>query len=537
MAVATREEVEKIKNAPRGVLTNVDHYYPEFNRDQSHLVGRMDSISFPETEEDIQDQLIGAASTGTPVTLQGMRTGITGGAVPQGGHALNVNKMRRIRRLRRGSNGTFVLTLEPGVLMRGQIWHAAAGDDMDTDGWSAESLQALDELRRTGPYLFAPDPSEPTIAIAGIVANNSCGARSFHYGAARRHVERVRVVLTDGVVLALKRGECRASGRSFWVKCDTGRVIAGTLPGYGMPPVKNSAGYFVQDNMDLVDLFVGSEGTLGVFSEVDVRLVPAPAEMTGVMVFLPSESSAFRLAAILRSSVARPVAIEYFDQNAVGLLRSRPDVFKDYQMEHEFPPGPVWAVYVEYHSPDRESEKGRVEELLGGARRCGGDPGLAWVESGEEAVANYKQIKHLLPEVVNGIIGQEQAKEPSIRKLGTDWAVPADRLDALMAHHHADLEAHGLEHLAFGHLGDCNLHVNIIPRSAAQFETGARLCREWARTAVELGGTVSAEHGIGKVKRAMLEDMYGLEHIEAMRRLKRLFDPDGILNRGNIFEM
>ena len=105
-----------------------------------------------------------------------------------------------------------------------------------------------------------------------------------------------------------------------------------------------------------------------------------------------------------------------------------------------------------------------------------------------------------------------------------------------MALYREGLERLGLENVIFGHIGDNHLHVNIIPRTAEEYEKGRNLYQEWACKVVKVGGTVSAEHGIGKLKREMLEEMYGPKAIEEMRELKRCFDPLGLLNRGNLFK-
>ena len=535
MAAMTPEEARKFLNAPRGILTNVEHYHPEFIGDQSHLVGWMDSISFPETEQDIRDQLAQMHKAKTPVTVQGARTGLAGGAVPQGGHAINLNKMMRITGLRHdGRRNAFFLTLQPGILMREHIWQATAAKEFDTTGWSDASLRALDEFVAAGRYLFAPDPSEPTVTIGGMAACNSSGARCFLYGPTRRYVESLRVVLADGAVLPLKRGCQKASGRSFSVETDSGRAIHGRLPSYEMPKVKNSAGYFAADDMDLLDLFVGSEGTLGIIFEVEVRLVPAPAAMTGVMTFLPTKERAIGLARDLKSSPASPAAIEYFDSHSVDFIRQRKETFEPLQMGHELPPGPVTAVYVEYHGSAEwiDAAVGELSEML--ASRAG-DKSPMWIESGEEAMANFRQIKHMFPELVNGLVGERKQADPRIRKLGTDLAVPDERLDEMMAIYHRDLDAGGFEHFIFGHLGDNNLHVNIIPRSFDEYEAGKRMYLQWARAAVEMNGTVSGEHGIGKIKTDLLKEMFSPADIQQMMEVKRCFDPHCLLNPGNVF--
>ena len=557
------EEWKKIQSAPDGILTDVEHYHPEFIHDESRLVGRMDSISFPRTEDEVTDHVARMCRAGTPVTVQGVRTGISGGAVPQGGHVLNLGRMNTILGLRYDeARETFFLVLQAGVYLRDQIWPATTKKEFDTSGWPDESRAALERFRSEGPYYFPPDPSEPTVAIGGMAGCNSSGARSFHYGPTRAWIERARVVLADGSVLELKRGRERASGRSFRVETDTGRVIEGELPAYEMPKVKNSAGYFVKKDMDLLDLFIGSEGTLGFFSELEVRLIPAPAAMTGMMIFFPSEEGALDLARELKAAetrpgrsgprlrrassrlyppvagvrTTRPVAIEFFDRHSVEfMLEIKGDLEKS-QMGHEVPAGDFTALYVEYHGGDPALVEEAVDATLSGAARHGVDKDLVWIEGGHEAIGNFKQIKHLFPERLNGRVAKQQEKDPRIQKLGTDLAVPEAEFGNLMELYRRGLDEGGFDHMTFGHLGDNNLHVNIIARDFEEYERGRALYLQWARAAVRMGGTVSAEHGIGKTKKAMLKELYSEDEINQMIELKRCFDPDCLLNRGDVFD-
>jgi FAD/FMN-containing dehydrogenase len=120
-------------------------------------------------------------------------------------------------------------------------------------------------------------------------------------------------------------------------------------------------------------------------------------------------------------------------------------------------------------------------------------------------------------------------------KLGSDYAVPLARNQEMLAEYHALLRQHDLEYVIFGHIGDAHVHVNILPKSPAEFEAGQRLMLHFARHAVALGGTVSAEHGLGKRKGHLLALQYTLEQIEAMKDVKRRLDPQWLLNRGNLF--
>ena len=125
---------------------------------------------------------------------------------------------------------------------------------------------------------------------------------------------------------------------------------------------------------------------------------------------------------------------------------------------------------------------------------------------------------------------------PGLTKLGTDLAVPDESLAPVLSMYHADLGAAGLEHVIFGHIGNNHLHVNILPRDMADYERGKSIYAEWARRAVEMGGSVSAEHGIGKLKTVFLASQYGAQGIAEMAAVRRAFDPDGLLNPGNLFQ-
>lgn len=501
----------------------------------------MESISFPRNEDEIRQHILAARAADRTVTIQGMRTGIAGGAVPQGGHVLNLNRMTRILGLRRdeGQNH-YLMTLEPGVFLREQMWPATTVKEFDTVGWSAQSLEALEAFRADPPYLFPPDPSEPTISLGGMVANNASGARSFHYGPTREWVEWVRVILADGSAVEARRGVDKAHGRDFLLATDAGRTIEFRLPDYTTPEIKTSAGYFARGEMDLVDLFVGSEGTLGVVSEIEVRLIPEPTQLAAAMVFFESEVDALDFVRAMRDAHYRPTALELYDHHSIDLMRAKRHIFAPHQRGNEIPPGTWSAIYYEFHTNNEADSSAAREEMFATASDhgapCGGPFEQIWHDTGMAALKSFKQIKHMLPELVNSIVAERQESEPRLRKLGTDFAVPDERLGDLVALYHRDLDGAGFEHLIFGHVGDNNLHVNIIPRDFDEYQRGQQIYLEWARAAIEMGGTVSAEHGIGKIKKHLAREMFCEHDLDAMRAVKRAFDPDWMMNRGNMFD-
>jgi len=507
----------------------------DYLRDESRAVGTADFISFPHTACEVRDVLRQTGATGAAVTLQGGRTGIVSGAVPRGGHVLNLSRMNRVTGCRRLSDGRFTLAVEPGVVLAG-LNRMLEQADFDTAGWNDGALRALAQMKQTGRFFFAPDPTETSATIGGMVACNASGARTFGCGPTRSHVHGLTVALADGSQLRLVRGDHRAEGRRFRLITDAGRVIEGALPSYRMPAVKNAAGYHASDDMDLVDLFIGSEGTLGVVTGVDIVLTPRPAAVWGVTMFMPSEESAVRCVGVIRGLPVRPVAMEYFDAGALDLLRRQKAVNPAFAQLPDLPAGFICALYCEYHGGGEDAVSEAVEAAAEAAASQGWDGEASWLASDGRELARMKAFRHAVPEAVNLTIDERRRSDQSITKLGTDMAVPDAALSRVMALYRGGLAASGLEAVVFGHIGNNHVHVNILPRSAGQYDDGKRLYRAWAVEVVAMGGTVAAEHGIGKLKREFLELMYGREAVGEMRGLKRLFDPDMRLNPGNLFE-
>jgi len=369
-----------------------------------------------------------------------------------------------------------------------------------------------------------------------MVACNASGACTFGYGATRSYVEAMRVILADGSRISLRRGRERAIGQVFSLHTEAGRELSSRLPDYIMPTVKNAAGFFVSENMDLIDLFIGSEGTLGVISEIELRLIPSPECRWGVMAFFPSEVMAVDFVKTVRALPLgeRPAAIEYFDSHALNLLRRQkrenPGVLDIPELPHEY----HTAIYLEYHG-GKDQVSAAVAELPERMTAAGGNSEASWIADSDRELDRFKVFRHAVPELVNRIIDERRKKEPELTKLGTDMAVLNSELSSVMDLYRNALESTGLEYVIFGHIGNNHVHVNILPRTLPEYQRGKDLYLQWARQVIQWGGTVSAEHGIGKFKVALLREMLGDQVLEQMRELKRVFDPDAILNKGNLF--
>lgn len=486
----------------------------EYLRDESRKAGSASAIYFPETDNEVMEIL--KKHPAESLTIQGARTGVTAGCVPSSGIAVNLERMNRILSLDREAPRPSV-TVEPGL-----------------------RLQTLRQHLRPYGLFFAPDPTEPTASIGGMVSCNASGACSFRYGATRNHILSMEVILANGDKLRLVRNQHKAAGNSFSLKTVSGAVLEGALPHVPMPRVKKrTAGYHVEPDMDLIDLFIGAEGTLGIITSIQLALLPVKKETWGAVLFLPDEQMAVELVERLREDQegGLPDALEFFGRDTIMLLRRAQAAGSILQDMETIGSDCGCALYVEYTADDRDAMMALFQRLYHQLIAVGGDPGSTWAAMNRRGMDRLHDFRHGAPEWINTIISQRKKTCPSLTKLGSDMSVPDDQLANVMKLYRKDLKEGGFESAAFGHIGDNHIHVNLLPRDMEEYARGKEMFLHWADRVVSMGGSVSAEHGIGKLKTFLLKRQYPPEVLEAMKSLKRLFDPDTRLNPGNILEV
>lgn len=432
--------------------------------DASGFRGHADRVFTPHSENAISDVLREASAAGIPVTLAGAGTGVTGARVPMGGWVVSLEKLNRLE------VGPGVALAGAGVLLRDLHAEAAAANQF-----------------------YPPDPTEVAASVGGIIATNASGARSFRYGATRRHVQGLRVVLADGSVHCFRRGQK--------VEFDTGSVA---LP----QTTKHTAGYYLRPEMDWVDLFIGSEGTLGVVTETELRLLPAPPALLGGVVFFETDEDALHAVEDWHSDTSLRM-LEYFDAGSLALLHR---------------PGGAAILFEQELASDDDSALEIWEQRIAGCSD-------SWFASSARDRESFRAFRHALPERVNDTVHRN-----GYLKLGSDYAVPFERNREMLLYYRERLqrEFRGI-YVIFGHIGDGHLHVNILPASEHDCARGARLMLEFAQRAVALGGTVSAEHGLGKRKAHLLEIQYSPAELERMKAVKRRLDPQWLLGRGTLW--
>ena len=483
-----------------------------FLTDASNMAGgHAAQVKFPETTDEVAEVLRVASSEASPVTVSGAGTGIVGGRVPFGGMVLATDRLNQIKEIRRDAEGGRAVA-EAGVVL-------------------AEFQRAVE----AEGLLYTPDPTERSCFLGATVATNASGARTFKYGPTRNYIERLRVALATGDVLDITRGELRAdTNGNLIIPLSEGRRIEARLPSYRMPQTrKHASGYYVSAGMDLIDLFIGSEGTLGVITEVEARLLPAPASVLSGVAFFKTEEDLLGFVRDARELSLRTRAgdveaggvdaraLEYFDDESLRFLRVKYDLVPE-----EARGG---AIFFEQETTEATEDEllSRWLQLL---ERHGALLDDSWFAVNERDRARLREFRHALPVLVN-----EWLTHQGQRKVSTDMAVPDEEFTRMLGFYKETLRASRLRYVIFGHIGDNHVHVNIMPRDEVEAATARDIYMQFVKRAIHVGGTISAEHGIGKLKRQYLRLLYTEKHLREMAALKRAFDPACILGRGNIF--
>lgn len=516
--------VERGSDAVGGFLEDAAH----------HPGGHAAGVAHPATEAEVGALL----RSGQPVLPVGAQSSLTGGATPLGEIVVTTRRLNRI--VTAGSGG---ITAQAGVPI----------------------AELQDALARCDAW-YPPVPTFEGACIGGTAATNAAGAATFKYGATRDWVRGLKVVLVDGSLLKLHRGEYRAHPDGYFELHGGGGVRRIPLPEYRMPDVpKRSAGYFARPGMDAVDLFIGSEGTLGVVTEVSCDVVSPRPEICLVWLTVPDAAGALALVAALRREAQATwrsrdprgldvAAVEHLDRRSLELVREDgadrrhgvdvpADAAVALLVQLELPPGGVPNSDAAYDQIGGALAPGAPDTPL--VRLCRMLDRAGVLDRAEIALPcdgrrqdQLRAIREAVPEAVNRRVKAAQRDvDAGIRKTAADMIVPFERFpDSLEVFRNA-FERRGLDYAIWGHISDANVHPNVIPRSLADMERGHAAIMACGRAVIGMGGCPLAEHGVGRnrVKQALLNELYGDEGVAAMRAVKAALDPRGVLAQGVLF--
>jgi D-lactate dehydrogenase (cytochrome) len=474
--------------------------------DAANVKGFCDKVFIPENVEEIPGIIKKANDEKLHVTVSGNGTGLTGGRVPQGGIVISMEKLNKIVEINTKERYTIV---QPGVI-----------------------LKDLQESVEEKNLFYPPDPTERNCFVGATVATNSSGAKTFKYGPTRNYVAALKIILPTGELLNLERGKYLANGYSLSVSLESGKLLNLEIPDYSMPDIKHAAGYFCHKNMDAIDLFIGSEGTLGVIAEVKLNLLALPKDILSAVIFFKKEDDALNFLTKVRdlsyltrnNNLLNKIdarGLEYFDCHSLKFLTD------NYPLIPGDAKAAVW--FEQEFFPDNE------EVILGLWMKLiiefNGDEESAWIASDKKDIEKFKDFRHAISWKVNEFISQK-----NITKVGTDIAVPDDKFIEFYKWICNEVEKTDLDFVLYGHFGNSHVHLNMLPKDQKEHHLAKTFYTLICEKAISFHGTVSAEHGIGKLKRDYLLKMFGVENIKKMAKLKLSLDPNKILGIGNIFD-
>ena len=455
---AVERALESLRTALRPDQLRVDEAArQDYGRDESDT-GEFppDAVALPESTSEVSAVFRLCQAAGVPYTPVGARSGKSGGSLPlAGGISVSLERLRRILSI---STEDLTAEVEPGVIT-GDLMRAA----------EAKGL------------FYPPDPASFDLcSIGGNVAENAGGPRALKYGVTRDYVLGLTWVLPGGEVLEI-----------------------------GRRTIKGVAGY------DLVGLFVGSEGTLGVATRITLQLIPLPKHVrTALAVFGSVLDAARAVSAVLAAGIL-PRALELMDEMSIRAVDGR---------GFHFPPGAGAAVIAEV---DGNAEDGTFAELAALGEICERHGAKEVVAAQDE---DQRQKLWAARRTVSTAL---RALKPF--KISEDIAVPRSRIPDAVRRIRAMGEELGLAVATYGHAGDGNLHANILFDRPGERPKVDEAVERMLKIAIELGGTITGEHGVGYAKRDYLELEQSPAVIELQRRIKRLLDPAGLLNPGKMF--
>ena len=444
-----------------------------YNEDALGLKGKFKGLFRPNSEAEVIDMARTCISKKLSLTPQGLRSSLTGAAICEKGAAISLERMNRLIDI---DVKRKVAVVEPGIIL-------------------SDFKKSVEEAG----LMYGPDPtSAQECTLGGNVATNASGARSLKYGATIDWVQGLRIVDGKGRVLALKNGLTE----------------------------KMCAGYGALHRP--TQLFVGSEGTLGVVTRIEVSLTELPANGFVGIVFFPDIKSAidFTIEAQYKPAY-KAASMEFLDQMCLEIIRPEAkgiaipnDARAMIYFEQEYNDDSekdhflnLWFPLIEKHTPLSDDTQ---------------------IADSPKEKKHLHDLRHHIPSKTN----EESIKAVKTGggKISTDWAVPHNRLQQLFGYFEEIRGPLGdMMVIRFGHLGNGHPHFNFMARTREEKIIASEIDDLMARKAVALGGCVAGEHGIGKMKRRQLALQYPAPIISAMKAIKKELDPAGIMAPGNIF--
>ena len=453
--------------------------YESFLRDESRLQGTAEEICFPETPEETAEAFIYAREKHMEVTIQGSRTGLSGGAVPAGGLIVNLSRLTFLGSVQAQPDETALISAGAGVTL---------GD-----------LQ-----KKTVPWVFPLNPSEKTASLGGLFSTNAAGPWKLSRGPASSWVEKLTWVTPGGEIWKITRGENLNRGRTMILPDGT------CLP--------------CAEQMDLIDFLAGSEGKLGAAAELTWRLLPPNGELWGLVFFFESQDQLSKFEKGLRRLTFGTVTLlsaEFFSSGALKLLRNH----RNHPLLRKFGelPGET-AVYLELEgNPDHTVDA--LSALLDLFENCGGEEENSWAENSPAGVENLRNLRHGLTTILGEL--PEICNEEGIR-WEADFEGPEEQFLPYAAACEALFKKHSVPGAVYGHMLSNGLHAVLLPETEKERQACDGLLWEIGEFAAQNRGHLCREYGIGTIGFSRFHELLRDDLFEKNQK-HRFMDPKNLL--------
>lgn len=489
--------------------------YASYLRDESRLCGCAAELAFPSDPEELSEYLRKEYDAGHPVVIQGARTGVSGGAVPTDpeSRVIVLEEMAKSEDVEKTSDGAF-LWCEPGL-----------------------RLFDLRRIAAKSHLTFLPDPSEDTATIGGIIANSATGMNGSCAGRTGDHLQAVKVLLTDGTILTLQRGEHFLRADGFTLPDGRSCTFAQPLPEVPRLRVLPHAGE------DLVDLFAGSEGAYGILTGLRLKLVPEDAAYWGIWFFFSTDADALRCADLIRahrtsytSGAIR--ALDYLDGGSLAAAEEARANSSRLEGLPALPEDTGAAVYLELAGESEEAVEEILAELAELLESDGFDIDKSWTASDRDSIERFRAYRHAVPEQSGLRVDRLRAEIPGLRLSALDLGCPAEAFSGTVTYLREKISSLRIQGFLFGHAMDGRIHLTLLPKNEEEMTAADELFRQLAEgNAAEADSSPrlipAVENGVGRLRADLFAGTLSPEEYASLRTLKDFFDPKGLLNPGS----
>jgi D-lactate dehydrogenase (cytochrome) len=473
--------------------------------DESNIFhGHASALFLPENVAELASVLQWSDKNDVLVSISGGGTSITGSRVPlNGGVVISLEKMMVVALTPKLKDSGFCALSEQGyqILVNKESQLAILPP--------AIPLSVLDLLLERVGLVYPPDPTELSAVIGGTVATNASGARSYFYGSTRAWVHGLQVVLMDGSIININANELLKDS-----KIKNANKIQELATEFEMnqkmPNTKNAAGLFLKKDMRLIDIFIGSEGVLGAFSEIEVGLIKRINNSSTIVAFFDAVINALDFVDHIKTNPQKePVlSLEFFDEHSLKFMK---------KTHQRIPTNAMAAILFEIAGPTEET-------ILNIAETLDSYKAIDIWDIPPEKREEIRLFRHSLPESINEYVKTRAGK------IGTDMAVPRKNFRIMYNAYLEEAKNTGLNYVLFGHIGDSHLHLNFLPENNTQKQKAMQSYLNLAKLAVKLKGTISAEHGVGKKTIKLktgetvpyLQIMYNQKNLKIIKKIKQL---------------